>query len=221
MNPALTASCFPLMHESNDGGEPEGVVDCLAQAVTFHRRFAMAKRLPYAPCMFLPFRLREQAPKLALVFDVSSYADHPFCALSPFWPHGGIPVPGMPGTTSDSVEGIWQGLKLIGGKIAPRYFSGQGHKRGGMPRGHQYGDKLLKIVEAREKVYRVAYEWMLNHRADSALISGFVEQAFAGVQQHFHDVSNNGSIGDPDEGWAHAAVLVQYLNRRCQAHTAV
>ena len=27
---------------------------------------------------------------------------------------------------------------------------------------------------------------------------------------------NNGSIGDPDEGWAHAAVLVQYLNLRRQ-----
>jgi hypothetical protein len=53
-----------------------------------------------------------------------------------------------------------------------------------------------------------------------ALIDGFIEQAFAGVPQYFHDVSNNGSIGDPDEGWAHAAVLVQYLNRRCQQRAA-
>jgi hypothetical protein len=174
----------------------------------------MSKRQPFAPCVFLPFRLREQAPKGATVYDVSSYAEHPHCTLSPFWPHGGIPVPGMPGTVSDSVEGIWQGLKLIGGKIAPRFFSGQGHKRGGVPRGHRYGDKLLKIVEAREKIYRVAYEWMLDHRADAELLGGFVERAFAGVPQYFHDVSNNGSIGDPDEGWAHAAVLVQYLNRR-------
>ncbi len=176
----------------------------------------MAERQPFAPCVFLPFRLRQQAPKGAPVYDVSSYAGRPYCTLSPYWPHGGIPVPGMPGTASDSVEGIWQGLKVIGGKIAPRYFSGQGHKRGGKPRGHRYGDRLLKIVEAREKIYRVAYEWMLENRADPALISGFVTQAFAGVPQYFHDVSNNGSIGDPDEGWAHAAVLVQYLNRRCQ-----
>jgi hypothetical protein len=77
------------------------------------------KSLPFAPCVFLPFRLREQVPEGAAVYDVSSYADHPYCTLSPFWPHGGIPVPGMPGTTSDSVEGIWQGLKLIDGKIAP------------------------------------------------------------------------------------------------------
>jgi hypothetical protein len=176
----------------------------------------MGKRKSFTPCVFVPYRLREQVPAGAVVYDVSSYAEYPLCTLSPMWSHGGIPVPGMPGTTSDSVEGIWQGLKVIGGKIAPRYFSGQGHKRGGKPRGHQYGDKLLEIVEAREKVYRVAYEWMLDHRADPELVGRFIEQAFAGIAQYFHDVSNNGSIGDPDEGWAHAAVLVQYLNRRCQ-----
>jgi hypothetical protein len=180
----------------------------------------MANRLPFAPCAFLPFRLRDRAPKGAVVYDVSSDAEHPYCTLSPFWPHGGIPVPGLAGVTSDSVEGIWQGLKLIGGKIAPRYFSGQGCKRGGVPRGHQYGDKLLKIVDAREKVYRVSYEWMLEHRADADLLNSFIAHALAGVPQYFHDVSNNGRIGDPDEGWAHAAVLVQYLNRRCQARAA-
>jgi hypothetical protein len=176
----------------------------------------MAKRKEFMPCVFVPYRLRDQVPSNAVVYDVSSYADHPLCTLSPMWPHGGIPVPGMAGMTSDSVEGIWQGLKVINGKIAVRYFSGQGHKRGGKPRGHQYGDKLLKIVEAREKIYRAAYEWMLENRADPQLIGQFIEQAFAGVAQHFHDVSNNGSISNPDEGWAHAAVLVQYLNRRCQ-----
>ena len=177
----------------------------------------MSRRRTFTACVFLPYRLREQVPAAAVVHDVSSYAEIPYCTLSPMWVHGGIPVPGMPGATSDSVEGIWQGLKVIDGKIAPRYFSGQGHKRGGKPRGHQYGDKLLKIVDAREKVYRVSYEWMLENRADPELLRRFIDQAFAGVLQYFHDVSNNGSIGDPDEGWAHAAVLVQYLNRRCQA----
>jgi hypothetical protein len=180
----------------------------------------MAKRKPFAPCVFVPYRLRDQLPAGVVVYDVSTYGEHPFCTLSPMWPHGGIPVPGMPGTTSDSVEGIWQGLKVMGGKTAPRFFSGRGHKRRGKPLGHRYGDKLLGIVEAREKIYRVAYEWMLAHRADPALIAGFVDRAFAGTRQHFHDVSNNGSIGDPDEGWAHAAVLVQYLNRLCDSRAA-
>lgn len=174
----------------------------------------------FAPCVFVPFRLRDHVPAGTVVTDVSSYAEFPYCTLSPFWPHGGIPVPGMPGTVSDSVEGVWQGLKVIAGKTAPRYFRGQGAKRGGIPRGHQYGDKLLKIVEAREKIYRVAYEWVLAHRVDPALIDGFLDRAFAGVPQAFHDVGNNGRVGDPSEGWAHAAVLVQYLDRRCAERAA-
>jgi hypothetical protein len=165
--------------------------------------------------VFLPYSHRDNVPAGAVVHDVSSYADFPCCTLSPMWAHGGIPVPGMPGATSDTVEGVWQGLKVIRGRTAPRYFAGPGRKRGGKPAGHQFGRALLKIVEAREKIYRVAYEWVLANRVDPALIGGFVERALGGVTQYFHDVSDNGNIADPDEGWAHAAVLVQYLNRLC------
>ena len=172
-------------------------------------------RSRFAPCQFLPYSRRGALPKAATVYDVSRYADPPYCTLSPMWVHGGIPVPGMPGVTSDTVEGIWQGLKVIRGAIAPRYFDGPCGKRGGKPSGHRYGEKLLKIVEAREKIYRVSYEWVLVHRIDPALIGGFLDRAFEGVDQYFHDVSDNGNIGNPDEGWAHAAVLVQYLNRLC------
>ncbi len=122
----------------------------------------------------------------------------------------------MPGKTSDSVEGIWQGLKVIDGKTAPRYFVGQGQKRGGKPRGHQYEGKLLGIIEAREKIYRVAYEWVLEHRVSKELIESFLVRARSGLAQYFHDVSDNGNISAPDEGWAHAAVLVQYLNKQLQ-----
>ena len=176
----------------------------------------MAKQPAVTLCKFLPYRLRDRVPTGSLVYDVSSYADPPYCTLSPMWQHGGIPIPGADGRTSDSVEGIWQGLKVIDGKTAPRYFTGQGQKRGGKPRGHQYGDKLLSITEAREKIYRVAYEWALEHRVSKDLIASFLNHAKDGVVQYFHDVSDNGNISAPDEGWAHAAVLVQYLNKRLQ-----
>ena len=55
----------------------------------------MGKRQTFSPFMFLPYRLRAQAPSGAVVYDVSSYAEHPLCTLSPFWPHGGIPVPAI------------------------------------------------------------------------------------------------------------------------------
>jgi hypothetical protein len=175
----------------------------------------MSKAKRFTRCVFIPAAHREHLPRGAVVVDVSSYADAPLCTLSPMWVHGGIPIPGMPGATSDPVEGIWQGLKVIRGKTAPRYFSGPGQKRGGKPSGHQYGGKLLGIVEARHRIYRVAYEWVLANRVEPGLIEGFVERAFRGEAQFFHDVCDNGDINNADAPFAHAALVAQYVNRLC------
>ena len=48
----------------------------------------------------------------AIIIDVTSKATDDFVKLSPFYPVGGIPVPGKEGMTSMSVEDIWQGLKM-------------------------------------------------------------------------------------------------------------
>jgi hypothetical protein len=173
----------------------------------------MARKSSFARCAFVPTHHRDNLPGGSTVYDVSSYAHEPYCTFSPMWVHGGIPVPGMPGQTSDTVEGIWQGLKVIRGRVATRYFRGPGQKRGGKPSGHRYGDKELGIVEARRRIYVVAYEWTLEHRIDPEVIRRFVETACSGVTQFFHDVGDNGDLNDPDRPLAHAAVLVQYLNR--------
>ena len=44
---------------------------------------------------------------------MTSRGAEPWVRLSPFYPHGGIPIPGHPGRTSQSVEGIWQALKMF------------------------------------------------------------------------------------------------------------
>src|SRR5436190_188452 len=133
------------------------------------------RRTDFARCVFLPHRHRDNVPRGSVVYDVSSYADFPYCTLSPMWEHGSIPVPGTPGATSDTVEGIWQGLKMIRGKTAPHLFRGRGQKRGGgKPAGHLYRGRLIGYVEARFKIYTVAYEWVLDNRIDPELIGQFL-----------------------------------------------
>ncbi len=169
---------------------------------------------------FLPYlQARSSLPAEGMHWiDVSSSGDPPLDQLSPFYPHGGIPIPGMEHKKADSVEGIWQGLKVIRGKIAPRFFEGGGRKRVGKPTGHQYGEsnRLLSLVEARRKIYIPAYEWMLGNRIDPRVLEGFVDQAFRGTSQFFYDREDNGSIGK-DAPLAHAKILVDYLNRRIDA----
>ncbi len=49
----------------------------------------------------------------ALIIDVTSRGTEPWIRLSPFYPHGGIPVPGHPDLASQSVEGVWQALMVF------------------------------------------------------------------------------------------------------------
>lgn len=172
------------------------------------------------PCRFLTNReSKSEPPENELWMDVSSSGEPPFNQLGPFYPHGGIPVPGCPGVVSDSVEGIWQGLKVIRGKTAPRFFVGSGRKRGGgKPAGHQLGDgtRLLGLAEARQKIYIPTYRWMLENKADPGVIKQLVDNCFRGILQRLYDREDNGSI-HVDQPLSHAKVLVDFINERCQA----
>ena len=171
------------------------------------------KKNKYAKCHFVPFSKIDHVAKESILIDVSSYAEEPYCQFSPFYVHGEIPIPGKLGEYSHSVEGIWQGLKVIRKKTAPRYFRGPGKKRGGKPEGHLYGKKLLSLIEARYKIYKVAYEWVLENRINPQIYDDIINKAHEGIPQYFYDVENNGDINNPSSPLAHASLLVQYLNR--------
>ena len=49
----------------------------------------------------------------ARIVDVTSKATTGLVRLSPFYPHGGIPIPFSEDQTAKSVEGIWQALKVF------------------------------------------------------------------------------------------------------------
>lgn len=44
---------------------------------------------------------------------MTSKGPQPWVKFSPFYPHGGIPIPLSPERTSESVRGIWHGLKVF------------------------------------------------------------------------------------------------------------
>ena len=132
-----------------------------------------------------------------------------FC---PFTRYGNIPVPGMD-QFSDTVEGVWQGLKIIKGKTDPRYFKGKGRARYGRVQGHLFGDKKLSYVEAREKIYVPSYEFMIHNCVPTESLEKMFELAKKGIPQFFFDVDENGDIHNTKSPLAHSAVLVEILNR--------
>ena len=94
----------------------------------------------------------------ALVLDLTSKGPEPWVAFSPFYPHGDIPVPFTPGVTSQTVEGIWQALKVFESvgvdpsKLVVSSMKGikRTFRRYGRVRGHREGlegERLLPYVE--------------------------------------------------------------------------
>lgn len=112
----------------------------------------------------------------AVIVDVTSKATDGLVKLSPFYTHGGIPVPFSEGYTSSCVEGIWQGLKVFENEgIDISMFLNDTMKdikrtvrKHGRVLGHRkgvHGTEILGYVEAKHQIYIPAYRWMLEHRA--------------------------------------------------------
>jgi hypothetical protein len=70
-----------------------------------------------------PETIQEIYPN-ALILDLTSRGTMPWIKFSPFYPHGRIPIPFSPGFVAESVEGIWQGLKVFASTdIEPTCFA--------------------------------------------------------------------------------------------------
>jgi hypothetical protein len=153
----------------------------------------------------------------ALILDVTSRGTEPWVRLSPFYPHGGIPVPGHPARTAQSVEGVWQALKVFAAE--PEDFTKldittmKGIKRTarrlGPPLGHRLDGRLLGYEEARRALYLPTYRWMLDHRA-AELVAELRE-----LSNHravvLLDYTTNGDIADLATPLSHAALIAQRI----------
>jgi hypothetical protein len=155
----------------------------------------------------------------AVIVDVTSKGPEPWVRFSPFYPHGGIPIPNST-ETARSVEGLWQGLKVFENEdIDPRKWAiadMQGIKRGGksrgVVRGHRFGPRsntLLGYRDARRQIYLPAYRWVLENR-----LVGDVEQLRQIARKQtlaLLDYETNADLEDLSSPLSHAALVKSYL----------
>ena len=111
----------------------------------------------------------------AIIIDVTSKGTMPYLKFSPFYPIGNIPVPFSENSYAESMEGIWQGLKVFEKKDVDlqkfRITSMKGLKRTvrkyGIPLGHRKGINgqiLLDYITARKQIYIPTYNWILENK---------------------------------------------------------
>ena len=152
--------------------------------------------------------------------DVSRYGPDPWRRLSPFVaaPHP-LGIPGYwtygsfdqsyPGYFGDTVEGIWQGLKVIQGETDVALFKGRARKRRGKPEGHDYGRyRLLTYAEAKALIYIPLYLSFLHQH--QTLLDTVTDAVFV-------DVSYQPDTLGP-KPISHAALLADFLNGELLAY---
>lgn len=156
----------------------------------------------------------------AMIVDVTSKASDDMVHLSPFYPHGGIPVPFSPGCTAMSVEGIWQGLKVFEHYgVDLQMFRNTTMKnikrtvrRFGRTLGHQKGvrsSELLSYIDARMQIYVPAYKWVLENKAQQQ-----VEKLREWSKDRvvvLLDYNTNEDISDASSPLSHAAMVKAYI----------
>ena len=158
----------------------------------------------------------------AVIFDVTSKGEYK--TLSPFYPHGGIPIPFSGSVTSQSVEGIWQGLKVFKNEgIDFSCFDNKTMKNlkrtnrtHGQCIGHQKGlgsKELLGYLTARRDIYVPSYNWMLEHKCQKE-INYFKSLLEEGKTIVFLDYDTNEDIFDPSKPLSHASLIKKYLENK-------
>jgi len=158
----------------------------------------------------------------AVVLDVTSRGPEPWVRFSPFYPHGEIPVPLSPGVTSESVEGVWQALKVFESadvdpaKLAVTSMKGLKRtvRRFGSVRGHRAGltgDRLLDYRTARHEIYLPTYRWVLENRLQD-LVAELHSLAMSS-DVVLLDYTTNGDPDDLRTPLSHAALVADHLRR--------
>ena len=157
----------------------------------------------------------------AVLADVTSGATDDLVKLSPFYPHGGIPVPFSDGYTASCVEAIWQGLKVFKeADVDTSLFSNSMMKglkrtvrRFGEPLGHRKGvngTELLGYIEARKQIYIPTYKWVLENKV-ATIIDKMRKANDEGKIIVLLDYDTNADVENVKKPLSHASLIKAYV----------
>lgn len=156
----------------------------------------------------------------AVIVDVTSSSPSEFVKLSPFYPHGGIPVPNSEPLTAYCVEAIWQGLKVFEtADIDTSLFNNNTMRnlkrtvrKYGNPIGHRFGIKsnvLLGYIDARKLIYIPSFNWVLENKA-AELINQLADIA-SRQNLVLLDYDTNEDVERTDAPLSHASLIKSYM----------
>jgi len=156
----------------------------------------------------------------AKIVDVTSKATTCLIKLSPFYPHGDIPILFSENRKAKSVEGIWQALKVFeSADIDEAMFYNDTMKdikrtvrKYGKPLGHRKGvngSELLNYIDARIQIYLPSYLWILENK-----VSEIIERLRVASQKEdivLLDYETNCDVLNSKKPLSHAFLVKAYV----------
>ena len=156
----------------------------------------------------------------AMIVDVTSHAQDDFVKFSPFYPHGGIPIPFTDNITAESVEGIWQGLKVFENddvdtsffykcdmknlkRTVRKFGHCLGHRKG------VHGKELLGYIDARKQIYLPCYKWVLENKLQKLVTAVRIISKNKPVV--LLDYNTNADVNNPKSALSHASLIKAYI----------
>ena len=167
-------------------------------------------------------KIQEQYPN-ADILDITSASVKRYAQmLSPFYPHGNIPVPFTPGMTATCVEAVWQGLKVFQtADVDVQMFKNDTMKglkrtvrRFGPPLGHRkgvYGKELLNYFDARMQIYLPTFKWVLDNVPEVHDIVSRISERAKTNDIIFLDYNTNIEFRDITSPLSHAGLIKLYI----------
>ncbi len=169
-----------------------------------------------------------KSPEGRVAYDAASFNKEVFF-LNPFYSDRSIqiPVPGQNCLFSNSLEAIWQGLKIVGGQMDLDMFLTEPRKRPNTKERReltaqgqysyqdsrfQYGTEELDLITARKVIYVPSYRFLFDNFVPTEFKEQVKSQLKDGKDVYFYDWDDNPDIDNPNESFAHASLLVDLVN---------
>ena len=148
------------------------------------------------------------------IIDVTSKSDSKFIKCSPFYPHGNIEVPCLKDVYSESVEGIWQGLKVFtdcNADYSKFNIKGMKHikrscRKYGKVLGHKFGEDIINYCSARHNIYLPVYKWVIENK-----LQDLMEELMTYTKIVLLDYTTNEDITDLRKPLSHASLIKSYI----------
>lgn len=159
----------------------------------------------------------------AIILDITSTSPlHSGQILSPFYPHGSIPIPFTEGITATCVEAVWQGLKVFEHHgVEFRTFKNATQKdvkrtirKYGKMLGHAKGVKskdLLNYFDARMQIYLPTYKWVLDNIPEVKHVITRIKEQSIKNDIVLLDYNTNIEFRDITKPISHAGLVKLYI----------